>query len=226
MLFVLICTEGEVSEPAYINALKAAIIAQAPQNAGQVEVEALDLQGNQGHTALISRANEKVADYTDIEDSYIGEGDTVEKWIICDYDKMHERGVSIEDLRQDARDAGFELIINRPNFELFILLHFMSIDEAVGIRPSQYETIINQKTDELNSRNLVEKVGFTSAMNAPTYSKNRYHARTYFGQLMSRNPELIDLVASIECDTAWNAYSEMPKIVVRIKEIFESVESE
>jgi hypothetical protein len=222
MLFVLICTEGEVSEPEYLKAIGDSLRGQAPQlAAANVEVIPVPLGGNQGYNALIDKANQEIAAYFANPDNCIEDSDTVEKWLVCDYDDIEKSGVNIDDIRKQALSDNFKLIINKPNFEFFLLLHFMMPEDAAKVKPKDYITEINSHIEAVNLSNKNDK-GFTDSMKISPYSKKKYVARNCFGGLFTFNPELIEVVAELDIDTSAGRYSEMPELARRIKEIYQN----
>lgn len=224
MLIVLVCTEGEVSEPAYIKALKSTYSGQAPSaKLAAVEILPLPLGGNQGHVKLIETANEKVSQAETDQESILSlmeeyDDTECEKWLICDYDDMDKHGVEIDELRQKAEESGYHLVINKPNFEAFVLMHFISVDKIAKLDPKSYKGEINRQVDLLNTKNL-EK-GFTKTMLTPPYAKKKYHAETFFGSLLPQNIELINEVLLHKPEYDKTCFSEMPTIIARLKDIY------
>ena len=218
MRFIIIGTEGGVSEGAHIDALKDSLVRQVPTSrAVGLEVVPLGLGGNHGHVHLVENANVAVdalmADENHVL-SCIGDEDDAEKWLVCDYDSLNTHGVDEEALRNEANAAGFTLIINKPNFEFYVLGLLKGFDHAKTIKPSQYEHEINQAIDELNRVNVEEK-GFGQASRIPPYSKKRHIAPKLFSQLATLHPELLDnvLVETAAIDYRETSYSEMPVLV-------------
>lgn len=226
MLHLLICTEGEVSEPSYIFALQKAIASQAPrQHTFDVEVIPIPLKGNHGHRKIVQRAEQLIAAYCADPDSLVSIDDApqIEKWLICDFDKMDRRGVNLDSLRQEAKQYGYEgLIINKPNFEFFVLLHFLPLKDAKAVKINRYQLVINEAISVLNQRNIADK-GFSTAMNVPRYShpKNRHAAERFFGALLLNNPELIDFVIKNGGKPTDARFSAMPLLIKRLRQIFE-----
>ena len=56
-------------------------------------------------------------------------------------------------------------------------------------------------------------------MMIPKYSKKHYAVPTFFGKLFDFNRELIDDFCKIEFDYSSNRFSDMAKIINRIKEL-------
>lgn len=225
MLVVAICTEGDNSEPAYIKALKLVFSGTAPQldDIG-LQIVSVPLHGNQGHKKILEKADKAIeAEKTNTDPkapsilSLVEAEDEVEKWIICDFDKMNLAGVDIARLRSDAKVAGYELVVTRPNFEFFILLHFISFDEAVKIKPANYETKLNELIVQYNN-----SMGFNSplkqGLRLPKYSKKKYIAPDLFCKLL--NGDLLERVANIPFDETSEKFSEMPRVICRIREIY------
>lgn len=220
MIFVLICTEGDVSEPAYIEALSAAIGGQAPRNvSANVEVLPIPLSGNQGHAKLIAAADAAIAKHS--KEGLVGiagSEDQIEKWIIVDHDDMESNGVDACDLRKQAEAAGYTLVVNKPNFEYFVLSKVCNPEKAITIKRGDFIEHIDSHINELNTQN--QQKGFSDIMAIPPYSKKRFVAPKFFGLLLDRHPELISKAAELEVDTTQHHYTEMPKIINRISELY------
>jgi hypothetical protein len=221
MIFMLICTEGDVSEPEFINALVRMTGGQAPRSVStNIEVLPLPLGGNQGHTRLVEAANEAVAKYgKEGLISLADENDTIEKWIIVDHDDMEDRNMNPQKLREEAQGAGYTLIISKPNFEFFVLAALSDLATARATKSDQFVGEINSRIDSLNQKDKDEK-GFGKDMLMPHYSKKKYVAEKLFGFMLGHHPELIDEMASLEVDVAAEGYSEMPEIVRRINDLY------
>ncbi len=225
MVFVLICTEGEVSEPAYIRALSSALGGQAPRSVStNIEVIPIPLGGNQGHARLLEVANQRLEECLQNEDSLLclaGPDDVLEKWIIVDFDDMDGRGIDVEQLRADVLAAGYTLVVNKPNFEFFVLASMTDIETAmVASSKSQTITEINDRLASLNDEDT--KKGFSKAMLMPAkYSKKTYVAEKLFGLMLDRHPRMIKNAAQLEVDTAAEGYTEMPLIIKRIMKLYQ-----
>lgn len=224
MLFILLCTEGEVTEPEYLNALIDAIKGQSPQSGdNSIDILSVPLGGNQGHAKLVQCAEEQVQQLENDKDSlvhYADPSDTKEKWLICDYDELDESKTTLESLQNECVEHGYTLVINKPNFEYFVLALLGGWKLADETRKSHYETEINRQIDLLNTKNKNEK-GFSDTMKIPPYSKKRYVAREIFSRIMHYNPELIyDISENAEAIDA--SYSHMPKLINRLLQIFGS----
>ena len=198
VLFVLICTEGDNSEPECLTALDASLKnGQVPQEViNFVEVLPIPLGGNQGHTRLVAKANEEIkimeGDPGSLLHLALSEDEAeCDRWIVCDYDALDDADITLGELRQQASDAGYKLVVNKPKFEYFVLCLLIGADLASKVEPGQYFIEINKRIDALNERNRTEK-GFTDAMNIPHYSKKKYVTREFFGKLFSNNIELLD----------------------------------
>ncbi len=153
----------------------------------------------------------------------IDDAPQIEKWLICDFDKMDRRGVDLDSLRQEAKQYGYEgLIINKPNFEFFVLLHFLPFGEAQSVEINRYQAVTDEAVSSLNQRNIADK-GFSAAMSVPRYShvKNRYAAERFFGTLLLNNPELIDFVIKNGGKHADARFSDMPLLIKRLRRVFE-----
>jgi hypothetical protein len=222
MILMLVCTEGKVSEPAYIDALVAALGGQAPRNISKnVDVLPIPLSGNHGHAKLIEIANRAVELYSrDSIVSLAGEEDTIEKWIIVDYDDMDKHGVVVADLMAQAEAAGYILVVNKPKFEFFVLTQLAGIDAARSVSPALYASNINAYINELNETDKNNK-GFSKGMLMPSYSKKKHKAKKLFDLLLGYHPELIDKAMALSIDINEDCYTEMPKIVRRIKELYD-----
>ena len=154
MHYVLAYTEGKNSEPEFIRTLNSVIFGNAAGNA-RLEVRPIALAGNHGYSKLVERAQETAASHEIRQ--YIDDGDLVEEYLICDYDDMGERNIALTDLQEKAKAAGFDLIVNMPCFEEFILRWLMTIlgeDTAKIARFDRHSYIseINRRIDTLNKR--------------------------------------------------------------------------
>ena len=224
MLYLAICTEGENSEPAFINELDRIFSGQSINQSGaSVAVVSVPLNGVHGHNKIIEAANEALD--LDLQkridgplSDFSSENDSLEKWLICDYDYMKKHGVNLDNFREKVAEAGYELVLNRPNFEFFVLAVLADIDIALNEPPSNYETAINNAVDSVNAANKVNK-GFYEGMCIPKYSKKRHAVPLFFGKLLDYSPELIDRFCNLEFDLSSDHFSEMSKIINRIKEL-------
>ena len=223
MLYLAICTEGENSEPAFISELDRVLRGQSINESGvDVSVVTVPLKGVHGHTKIIEAAdntlNLDAQRATDGPLSEFSNDDSLEKWLICDYDYMEKHNVKLEDFRTDVEKAGYELVVNKPNFEFFVLTVLGGIDAANSERPSNYEAAINRAIDDMNTFNKTTK-SFSEGMMVPKYSKRRHAAPVFFGKLLDYNPELIDEFCKSKFDTAAEHFSEMVKIIERMREL-------
>ncbi len=216
MLVIAICTEGDNSEPAYIRALKTVFSGSVAQldNVG-LQIVPVPLGGNAGHKKIFEKADEAIeyAKYhpdplnPDILSLVDENEDKIEKWIICDYDKMHKDCVDIGWLRDAAEKTGYRLVVNRPKFDFFVLLHFIGFAEAIKIKVADYDTKLQELVKKYN-----ECRGFTDAsrqaLKLPKYSKKKHIAYDFFCKLLDRG--LVDEISEIPCDVSASNYSEMP----------------
>src|SRR3990167_3426593 len=193
MLFVLVCTEGKVSEPECIKAFLSIMPSQIPQ-AGEeyVDVVPVPLNGNHGYKILIEKAEEQIEILENDEESMLflaqdlDDGSEKEKWLVCDYDQLDSSGITYEEFERSVKDAGYTLIMNKPNFEYFILAVLSDWKTADSTSKSKYEDKINSLIDKLNESNKVEK-HFTDAQKIPYYSKKLHVAEKSFGMLFQYN---------------------------------------
>ena len=107
--------EGEVTEPGYFRALRAAL----RNPLVDIEVEGR----GEGPKTLVERAalRKKTSDRhaRKERDAYLAYD---EIWCVFDVDEH----AKLADARQQARDNGIELAVSNPCFELWALLHFQS----------------------------------------------------------------------------------------------------
>lgn len=223
MIFMLICTEGEVSEPAFLSALCSNLKGQAPKNIStKVEIIPLPLGGNHGHRKLIEVANTEVEKYCKNEDNYItlaGKDDRIEKWIVVDYDKMNKRGVDPKKLREEAKKNGYTLVINNPNFEFFILATLACPGKTISsVKPNYLTNEINMHILSLNKEDTAK--GFGKNMLMPLYSKKLHVADKLFSGMLGYHPELIDKAANLNVDVSASHYTEMPKLLKQIQGLY------
>jgi hypothetical protein len=213
MLFVLICTEGRVSEPQYIKAYCRATEGQSAARR-RVEVVPLSTEGNQGHAELINKANEVLSAFIANPENCIEESDAVEKWLVCDFDDMQ---INMGELRRQAEENAYSLVINKPNFEYFVMSHFYSPAEIASVNKRDFAQKINAKVAKLNKQDWV-----TEVTKLPPYSKKEHHAADFFGKLLSYGgDEMIERVRSISMSENGGNFTEMPKLIARIDEIYE-----
>lgn len=219
MIVLAVCTEGENSEPNYIEALKSVLFGTTPGGNTAVEVVTVPLNGNHGFKKIFKKAEAelelKTQDSRNIL-SVLGEDDEMEKWLIIDYDKMHKYGVSEEWLRGEAVKNEYALAINRPNFEFFVLAHFMPVTEAARVATKNLKDAINDKISDYNSRRGFDKDEF-SALRLPKYSKGSFQSKDLFWKLLDQNIDLLDVFDEGRCYCDSEHYTEMWKIIERIK---------
>lgn len=222
MLFVLVCTEGEVSEPACIDELHRSLKTQRPQSGDVfVEILTIPLGGNQGHRKIIDKAERQIAITAQDPERLLSlaqDEDEQVKWLICDHDKMDEAGVDIQEFRQQVEAAGFTLVMNKPNFEFFVVALLVGIEAAQMLKPKEYADVIQREIESLNERNRSEK-GFGDAMMIPPYSKKKYVSVDFFAKLLSYHPELLHSLPEVEIDNNTN-FTEMPRLINALKKIY------
>ena len=221
MLFVIVCTEGAVSEPECLNALLDSIKGQAPLGGNKfVEVLPVPLGGNQGHVKLIERAEGQIERLRKDPESLLSiteSGDEYDKWLVCDYDNMDESGVEFDKFKEAVAISGYTLIVNKPNFEYFVLCLIAGVDIANKTRHANYFKKINEHVGLLNIKNKSEK-GFTDSMTIPPYSKKKYEARAFFSKLLQFNPELLQSLAEKAPNSS--DFTDMPKLIRTLKSIY------
>lgn len=224
MLFVLICTEGEVSEPVCIEAFLASINTQSPRSGDEfAEVIHVPLKSNHGFKILVDKANKAIEKLENNKDSLLHlattEGEaTKEKWLVCDYDQMDELNVSFEDFAEIVKSSGYQLVMSKPNFEYFILAIIAGWDVANKTHKSNIVGEINLHVDKLNAENKKTK-GFSDALMIPHYDKGRRVAEKFFGMLFSYNQELLlDLMTQDIPDN--ERYSDMPTLIERLRKLY------
>lgn len=222
MLYLAICTEGENSEPVFIKELDRIFSGQSINQSGaSVAVVSVPLSGVHGHNKIIEAANAALdlglQKKMDGPLSDFSTGDDLERWLICDYDYMESHGVILEEFKMMVSESGYNLVINRPNFEFFVLTLLAGVEAAVAESPSNYENAINAAAKAINTSNI-EK-GFSDGMMIPKYSKKHYAVPVFFGKLFDYNRELIDVFCKIEFDDSSERFSDMSKIINRIREL-------
>ncbi len=222
MLFVLVCTEGDVSEPACIDELHKALKGQRPQSGDTfVEIVTIPLGGNQGHKKIISKAEHEIELASQDSErliSFAEEDDERQKWLICDHDKMDQAGIVLQDFRKQVAAAGYTLVMNKPNFEFFVVALLSGVDAARAVKQKDYADVIEREIGALNQRNREEK-GFSDNMMIPPYSKKRYVSIDFFGKLMHYHPELLHGLAEVEASDSDN-FTDMPKLINALKAIY------
>jgi hypothetical protein len=217
MLFVLICTEGKNSEPICVDSITAVLREGSPTIvAGKTETVPIPLGGTHGYTRLLEIADRKVDEYIKNPENLVEPSDEVQKWLICDYDDIERSNITIEKFREAGATAGYEVVINKPNFEYFVLSLFIAPEEIVGIDKTNYKQKIDASITELNKQLGTEYSG----LKIPPYSKKKYVVQELFGKLFHQHPELIDSIVNMAVDTTASHYTEMPKLVKKLKEIY------
>lgn len=222
MLYLAVCTEGENSEPAFIRELDRVLDGQSTnQGDTSVAVIPVPLNGVHGHNKIIEAANAALdidlQKKTDGPLSDFSSVDILERWLICDYDYMEKHGVIFEEFKKMIHEAGYSLVINRPNFEFFVLALLAGLETAIAESPSNYMNAINIAAKTINSSNI--KKGFSDGMMIPRYSKKCYAIPIFFGKLFDYNRELIDKFCQIRFYDSSKRFSDMSKIINRIKEL-------
>lgn len=224
MLFVLICTEGEVSEPVCVEAFLTSISTQSPRSGDEfAEVIPVPLKSNHGFKILVDRANTAIEKLENDTDSLLHlamvEGEaTKEKWLVCDYDQMDELNVSFDDFSKAVKDSGYELVMNKPNFEYFVLAVLAGWDVANKTYERNFVGEINRYIDKLNAENKRTK-GFSDALMIPHYDKSRRVSEKFFGMLFSYNQELLlNLMAQEVPDN--ERYSDMLVLIERLRKLY------
>lgn len=219
MIVLAVCTEGENSEPNYIEALKNVLFGTVFGGNTVVEVVPVPLGGNQGFKKIFEKANAELEsrkrDPRDIL-SVLEEDDEIEKWLIVDYDKMYRYGVSEEWMRGEAVRNGYVLIINKPNFEFFVLAHFIPIVEVAEVATKDLKNTINDRISDYNSQRGFNEDEF-SALRLPKYSKGCFQSKDLFWRLLDQNINLLNIFNKERSYCDDEHYTEMWKIIERIK---------
>lgn len=222
MLYLAICTEGENSEPAFIRELDRVFGGQSVNQSGaSVSIIPVPLNGVHGHNKIVEAADRALSlDIQRRTDGPLGDfsdDDVLEKWLICDYDYMEKHGITLREFREMVHTAGYELVVNRPNFEFFVLTLLVGLERAMTELPSNYERAIDVAIEAINAANA-EK-GFSDGMMIPKYSKKHYAAPMFFGKLLDYNQELIEAFQETIFDEQSEYFTDMAKIIGRIREL-------
>ena len=109
---ILICCEGEETEPQYFEAVKRQY--RIPQ--GAVDIKVLGGQGQ--HEKLIDNS---VAQRNELSNKLKISYDEIEIWAVCDKDNMSG---TYDDLLAYATKFGVNLAFCSPSFEIYLLQHF------------------------------------------------------------------------------------------------------
>lgn len=109
---VLICCEGEETEPRYFEAVKRQY--RIPQ--GTVSVKVLGGQGQ--HERLIDNS---IAQRNELANKLKVGVDEIEIWAVCDKDNM---SCTYDELLRYATKVGVNLAFCNPSFEIYLLQHF------------------------------------------------------------------------------------------------------
>ena len=219
MICLVICTEGDSSEP---TAIKEFSIATTGQTYPEPDIFTIPLGGNQGHRKLFETADKKIADLrkpdSDSVLSLTTDIDVIDRWVICDYDVMDKNGISEQEFRNLAKEKGYNVVINKPNFEFFVLVLLTDLEYAIKIKPKDYMGEINVAIKQINDKNIKDK-GFSDTMTIPTYSKNKHVAEKFFGNVFNYNPELVKKFCEMASFGNSDRHTEMAKILQRICEV-------
>lgn len=220
MHYLLAVVEGE-TEKGLIEAFLKTRVGQAPEKYGQIEVVPISVHGNQGYTGLVEAANTCIDEYLKNPDNcYDPEDDAHEKWLVFDYDDIEDKNITLDELKEQSKQAGFKCIVSKPNIEYFILALLGGYEFANGINSDKYKQAINRLIDDLNARDLSEKVGFTDAIKIPPYDKRIYQCKNCLWAIFSFHPELVERI--IECEIDYTEkYSEVPVLLKRILTVVE-----
>lgn len=224
MLYVFVCTEGQSSELGYIKALINKHKSQVPlAKSALMEVIPLSLDGNQGHTKLFDKANQKITSHMlglyGVND-YLQPNDKEEKWLICDYDNMDKNRITMDSLQKEAVMSGYKIIINKPNFEYFTLLNFLEPSKVINIKTKDFISEINKQVKIVNERNKI-RFPNTDCYVIPNYNKKIYCSNLFFDRMLSFAP-LANKIFT-DSDTiidSENRFSEMGKIINRVKKLY------
>lgn len=225
MLVLIVCTEGQNSEPAFIRQLGRCVLGQIHPN---IEIIEVPLGGNHGHTdRVFEEADRRIEYLKSDEDSILSlvfddNEAVIEKTLICDYDKMQKHGITEEDFRSNAIAHNYRLILNKPNFEFFVLSFITSPEYAITIKPREYEQEINKTIDVLNLKDRNEK-GFVDTMKIPYYSKRQYQIELCFGRLLEYHPELLTEFCRKKPDLDAKCYSQMGELLAEIRDSVDAV---
>jgi|InofroStandDraft_1065614.scaffolds.fasta_scaffold05140_15 hypothetical protein len=193
MLILIVCVEGESSEPAFIRQHGRCALGQVHPD---IEIVEVPLGGNHGHRKIFEIANKKIEELKRSDDSILSLVDSeseiaLQKIVICDYDKMEKHGITEDEFRDAAAENGFQPIINKPNFEFFVLTYLTNFEYASKIKPSSYLVEINTAIDVLNKENHSIK-GFPESLSIPHYDKNKYTSEKFFSNLLEYNRSELD----------------------------------
>lgn len=212
MKFVVIVTEGEVSEPCALDGLVKFFRSQAPQAYAHLEVITVPLGGNQGYKELSRLAGEKVAELVSKYDMH-GEDDEIIRVLVCDYDDMDECGVKVGELREEMEGWGYMLCVTRPKFEYFVARLFFSEEELVNVNAEALAGKIQEGIDKYNE-------GREEAIRIPAYGKRRGEAERCLGTIFNLDPSFVDKACEIDDRPNGKQYTELPKLVRMLRELF------
>lgn len=218
MHYLLAVVEGE-TEKGLIEAFLKTRVGQSPEKYGQIEVVPISVHGNQGYTGLVEAANNCIDSYLkDPDNCYSDEDDDHEKWLVFDYDDIDDKNITLDELKEQSRQAGFSCVVSKPNIEYFILALLGGYNLANSANPDNYKQEINKLINNLNKKDLSEKTGFTDYIKIPPYDKRIYQCKNCLWAIFSFHPELIDLI--IKGNTVQSEkYSEIPLLLKRILDV-------
>jgi len=211
--FIVLVVEGEVCELCFFEAYKDFFVGQTVT---KFEIVTISTKGNQGHQHFFEVANKTIEEVRRDPDSYLSlceDKDSIEKWAICDYDKMEKHGISLQEFSDLASYYDYNLVINKPNFEFFILALLIGVDKTYKIKPKDYEKEINCAVDALND---------SCHLGLTHYSKHEKPCQAFFFNLIFRKPSLIRSF-SLDRQKAiiFEEYTQMSMLLRRLDELNE-----
>ena len=215
MELILICTEGESSEPACITEYIRSIDLSFNGSKLGIRVEVLPIGGTCGYIHMVEHANKTVLEYVNNEENFVDEelrnivlgkaqnsdDFKVTKFAVFDTDKLSESKITLESLKEEFQGAGFIPLANHPNIEGMATLLFSDADQLQGLDPTNIKATLRDK-----ARIYVEACG---GLALPEYSKKSYVAKNWFSSVFNYDPELRDRALELPSDPIMDYYSEM-----------------
>lgn len=139
---IVVATEGEKCEPLYFESLKNSDLFPNPK----VHVEIIPSQeGKTSPKHVLNKLNEFKSEFRIREDD--------ELWMVIDRDYRSWTQAELSQCLTECNQKKFKLCISNPNFELWVLLHFVCI-YSQNLKYKE-ELILNPKE---NGRTLIEKL--------------------------------------------------------------------
>lgn len=145
--FVLICCEGEQTEPQYFN-----IVIRQRRIKERARVKVIGDKGQ--HKTLIDEA---VLERNKVCQALSLDPEDVEAWAVCDKDQMP---YSLAELEGHASKNNIKLAFSDPKFEIFLLQHLSR--SATNLNGSQLDRLISKGLQRKGEKSAYDKTDLGS----------------------------------------------------------------